>query len=122
MSLESASGARSVEERRSVRHGAPVTSARRLAHFRLIVAASAVALPLLLPFAAGRLLPGFTAIAGAVGVVSLVVGSGVFFYFAFRWCPRCPQCGNARFVRTPDRDENLACPSCGFREATGYTP
>jgi hypothetical protein len=100
-----------------------MTSARRLAHLRLAAGASAVALPMLLPWGVGRLLPGPPTIAITVGVASTVVGAVAFFYFAFRWCPLCPQCRNARarFVRTPDQDEYLACASCGFREATGYT-
>jgi hypothetical protein len=98
-------------------------AARRLAHLRLIAGGLAVALPLLLPLAAARLMPGLPAVAVAVGVASLVAGAVAFFFFAFRWRPRCPGCASARarFVRSPDEDEYLSCASCGFREATGYT-
>jgi hypothetical protein len=100
-----------------------VTSAKRLAHVRLLVAGLAAALPLLFPLAVSTLSPQTPAVAVAVGIASLVVGAVAFFFFALRWRPRCPGCERARatFVRSRDEDEHLVCASCGFREATGYT-
>src|SRR5688572_41322 len=96
----------------------PMTPARRLATRRSLAAFLAIGLPFAVSAAAAPLGRAFGVNPPwltEASVLTAIIGPVVFFYFVFRWRPRCPQCrvARARFAWKKPK-EYLECAACGY--------
>ena len=98
-----------------------MNDAKKLAILRFALAGAGIAAPIVVGIAL-RFVPVHITASAAMMIASTVAGGVLFFYFTFRWRPRCPQCkgGRASFVRTEQDKELLVCSVCSYREATGW--
>lgn len=81
---------------------------------------------ILLPAILGRLMWSQTGqatlLAAIVIGLPLLAGVVCFFWFYFRWKPKCPSCkaGRVSFVKVLTQ-ERLKCNACDFNEPTGWS-